>query len=102
MSISQRFRYSWSKEGYEVFLADGVYPITYVEILSNCSFHPVASNVLRIHPPEKLDLPENREDLRLTYHNYLTEWRRYDELGSTWDSGKSSKPAKTEHGLPDS
>lgn len=83
-----------SENGHESFLADGMYPLTYVELLSNCSLHPVASNVLRIHSPENLELPENREDLRLTYHNYLTEWRRYDELGSTWIQARHRSPLK--------
>ena len=72
------FKVFRSIDGKEVFLAGGEYPFTYTGPISDCKFHPATSRLLQILTPGKLDLPSNRDIVRINYNNRLTEWRRLD------------------------
>ena len=75
------FKVFRSIDGKEVFLAGGEYPFTYTGPFSDCKFHSVTPRFLEILAPGNLELPSNREIVRINYNNRLTEWRRLDTAG---------------------
>lgn len=80
--------------GKELFRANGMYPSLYEDIITECTIHPAYANLLGLVDTSKMDLPENRQIVRLTFRNCLTEWIRWDSAGSVWLRPMGRNPLK--------
>ena len=89
LAVLEVFR---GKDGRELLRANGDYPSTLYETVSDCDLHPQIRRLLGLSSPENLRLPQNRGSLSLIFNNCLTEWQRLDAVGRTWLQPLSRNP----------
>jgi hypothetical protein len=85
------------EDGIEIFRVNGEYPVTLIEMMSSCTFHPTIPRFIAVDNPETLQLPASREIVRLKYNNCLTEWRRLDSAGKVWLQPVGRNPLNNRH-----
>jgi hypothetical protein len=90
IAIFELFR---AEDETEVFRVNGEYPTLFINTISECTFHPYAPRLIRIHAPAGLELPP-RGKIKLRYNNCLTEWTRLDAEDAVFLSPVGNNPLK--------